>query len=77
MNSSSMLHRLSSSCGLALLLSLLALTLPWAASSAETMGVNAWQHLDWLILLLTVALCALAGLTLVNQLYLGRFWLLH
>ena len=68
MNSSSMLHRLSSSCGLALLLSLLALTLPWAASSAEIMGLNAWQHSDWLILLLTVALCALVGLTLVNQL---------
>ena len=68
MNSSSMLHRLSSSCGLALLLSLLALTLPWAASSAEIMGLNAWQHSDWLILVLTVALCALVGLTLANQL---------
>ena len=68
MNSSSMLHRLSSSCGLALLLSLLALTLPWAASSAEMANVNAWQQANWLTLLVTVALCALAGVVVVNQL---------
>ena len=68
MNSSSMLNRFGSASGLALVLTLLALTLPWAVTSVETVSVNVWQQTDWLILSATVALCALAGLILVNQL---------
>ncbi len=68
MNSSSMLNRFGSASGLALVLTLLALTLPWAVTSVEAVSVNVWQQTDWLILSVTVALCALAGLILVNQL---------
>ena len=68
MNSSSMLYRFGSASGLALVLTLLALTLPWAVTSVEAVSVNVWQQTDWLILSVTVALCALAGLILVNQL---------
>ncbi|MDE1062118.1 MAG: ABC transporter permease [Oceanospirillaceae bacterium] len=68
MNSSSMLHRFGSASALALVLTLLALWLPWATSSAEMANVNAWQQSNWLTLLVTVALCALAGVVVVNQL---------
>ena len=75
MNSSSVLHRCVCASGLALVLALLALVLPWAASpvatlvntSTEVINVNIWQHSDWLILLLTVLVCAVAGIVLVNH----------
>jgi NitT/TauT family transport system permease protein len=68
MNSSSILHRFGSSSVLALVLTLMALLLPWATTSAEVANVNAWQQADWLTLLVTVVLCALAGVVVVNQL---------
>ena len=68
MNSSSILPRFGSSSVLALVLTLLALWLPWAATSAEVTKVNAWQQANGLTLLVTVALCALAGVVVVKQL---------
>jgi NitT/TauT family transport system permease protein len=44
----------------------LALVLPWAATSFVI--VNAWQQTEWLLLSLTVVLCALVGMSFVNQL---------
>jgi NitT/TauT family transport system permease protein len=67
MNSSSMLHRFSSASGLALVMALYALSLPWGAPSVESISVNAWQQGDWLTLSLTVVLCALAGVAFVHQ----------
>jgi NitT/TauT family transport system permease protein len=46
----------------------LALWLPWAATAAEVTKVNAWQQANGLTLLVTVALCALAGVVVVKQL---------
>ena len=66
MNSSSILHRFGSASALALVLTLLALLLPWATTSAEVANVSVWQQADWLTLSVTVALCALAGVV-VNQ----------
>jgi len=68
MNSSSILHRFGSASALALALTLLAFLLPWATTSVEAEKVNVWQHSDWLTLSVTVALCALAGVVVVNQL---------
>jgi len=68
MNSSSILHRFGSASALALALTLLAFWLPWATTSAEAAKVNVWQHSDWLTLSVTVALCALAGVVVVNRL---------
>jgi NitT/TauT family transport system permease protein len=68
MNSSSILHRFGSASALALVLTGLALWLPWAATSAEVTKVNAWQQANGLTLLVTVALCALAGVVVVKQL---------
>jgi len=68
MNSSSILHRFGSASALALALTLLAFLLPWATTSVEAAKVNVWQHSDWLTLSVTVALCALAGVVVVNQL---------
>lgn len=68
MNSSSILHRFGSASALALVLTGLALWLPWAATSAEETKVNAWQQANGLTLLVTVALCALAGVVVVKQL---------
>jgi NitT/TauT family transport system permease protein len=67
MNFSSMLHRCSSASGLALVMALFALVLPWAATSAESISVNTWQQGDWLTLSLTVVMCALAGVAFVHQ----------
>jgi NitT/TauT family transport system permease protein len=67
MNSSSMLHRFSSASGLALVMALYALSLPWGAPSVESISVNAWQQGDWLTLSLTVVVCALAGVAFVHQ----------
>ena len=68
MNSSSILPRFGSASALALVLTGLALWLPWAATSAEVTKVNAWQQANGLTLLVTVALCALAGVVVVKQL---------
>ena len=68
MNSSSILHRFGSASALALVLTGLALWLPWAATAAEVTKVNAWQQANGLTLLVTVALCALAGVVVVKQL---------
>ena len=68
MNSSSILPRFGSASALALVLTGLALWLPWAATSAEVIKVNAWQQANGLTLLVTVALCALAGVVVVKQL---------
>jgi len=68
MNSSSILHRFGSASVLALVLIVLALLLPWATTSAEVANVNAWQQADWITLSVTVTLCALAGVVVVNQL---------
>ena len=68
MNSSSILHRFGSASALALVLTGLALWLPWVATSAEETKVNAWQQANGLTLLVTVALCALAGVVVVKQL---------
>ena len=67
MNSNSILYRFGSASALALLLTLLALLLPWAVTSTEVVTVNAWQQAGWLALLITVALSALAGVVVVNQ----------
>ena len=68
MNSSSISHRFGSASALALALTLLAFLLPWATTSAEAAKVNVWQHSDWLTLSVTVVLCALAGVVVVNRL---------
>ena len=67
MNSNSILYRFGCASALALLLTLLALLLPWAVTSTEVVTVNAWQQAGWLALLITVALSALAGVVVVNQ----------
>jgi NitT/TauT family transport system permease protein len=75
MSSSSVLHRFNSASGLALVLTLLALMLPWAVILApasdttlmQVINVNAWLQVDWLVLSLTVILCALAGVIVVRQ----------
>jgi len=68
MNSNSMLNRFGSASALALALTLLAFLLPWATTSAEAANMNVWQQADWMTLSGTVALCALAGVVVVNQL---------
>ena len=68
MNSSSILPRFGSASALALVLTGLALWLPWAATAAEVTKVSAWQQANGLTLLVTVALCALAGVVVVKQL---------
>jgi NitT/TauT family transport system permease protein len=75
MSSSSVLSRSDGASGLALVLTLLALLLPWAVildpasdpTLIQVVNVNAWLQLDWLVLSLTVMLCALAGVTVVHQ----------
>lgn len=66
MNASSTWHRFGSASGLALGLVLLALVVPWAATSDAVISVNMGQQFDWLILSLTVLLTAVVGITFVN-----------
>lgn len=75
MSSSSVLNRFDCVSGLALVLTLLALMLPWAVildpasdpTLMQAINVNAWLQVDWLVLSLTVILCALAGVIVVHK----------
>jgi NitT/TauT family transport system permease protein len=68
MSSNAMLQRFSSASGLALMLTLLALASPWAVTLDAANNINSWQNLERLMLILTVALCAFAGMNFVNRL---------
>ena len=55
-----------SASGIALLLAFLALLLPWSQTLGEA-TINAWQQLEWLALVVTVAICALVSMALQKQ----------
>lgn len=66
MSTNSLWSRCACTSGFALMLMAFALVLPWSATSATV--VNAWQHTEWLLLSLTIVLCAVAGIGFVKQL---------
>lgn len=66
MSTNSLWSRCACASGFALMLMAFALVLPWSATSATV--VNAWQQTEWLLLSLTIVLCAVAGIGFMKQL---------